>query len=131
MYTIQVVGAGYVGMRIARFFALKKQKVFALTRSAAKVEVMKKDGIQPIVADLTRPETLNAVPPAHFIVICPAPDETSEQAYEAVYLRGIQNYLNAIRANPKPFLIVYLSSTGVWRDQTGEVFDETVEPLPV
>ncbi len=130
MYTIQVVGAGYTGARIARFFAEKKQKVFALTRSPEKAEILKSQGIQPVLADLTRPESLQGIPAAHFIVICPAPDESTDQAYEAIYLKGIENYLNAIKKNPKPFLIVYLSSTGVWRDQAGDLFDETVEPMP-
>lgn len=130
MYTIQIVGAGYTGMRIAHFFKSKKQKVFALTRSAEKAEALKADGIEPIIADLTRSETLKVIPAAHFIVICPAPDESTEATYEAVYLKGIQNYLEAIKKNPKPFLIVYLSSTGVWRDQKGDLFDESVEPAP-
>lgn len=130
MYTIQIVGAGYTGTRIAQFFLNKKQKVFALTRSSEKAEHFSGQGIQPVVADLTRPETLRDIPPAHFIVISTAPDETTEAAYESVYLRGIANYLSAIKKNPNPFLIVYLSSTGVWRDQTGDIFDESVEPHP-
>lgn len=131
MYTIQIVGAGYAGVRIARFFKEKKQKVFALTRSTEKSELLKSQGIQPVLADLTRPETLSQIPPAHFVVICPAPDESTEAAYEDIYIKGIGNYLNAIKKNPKPFLIVYLSSTGVWQDQVGDKFDESVEPQPV
>ncbi|HCM41799.1 MAG TPA: hypothetical protein DIS66_00590 [Candidatus Omnitrophica bacterium] len=135
MYTIQIVGAGYTGARIARFFKEKKQKVFALTRSAEKAGAFQAEGIEPIIADLTRPETLSKIPPAHFIVICPAPDPVSsaatEKSYEDIYLKGIGNYLEAIRKNPKPFLIVYLSSTGVWQDQSGDKFDESVAPQPI
>jgi len=130
MYTIQVVGAGYLGMRIAARFAEKKQKVFALTRSAEKAARFKDKKIQPIVADLTDPASLNLIPPAHFIVICVAPDQSDATAYEAVYLKGVANYLEAIKKNPRPFLVVYVSSTGVWQDQTGDWFDEAVEPLP-
>ncbi len=143
MYTIQVVGAGYTGSRIAQFFAAKKQKVFALTRSAEKSKRFESQKIIPIIADLTKPETLSKIPSAHFIVICPAPDRVifssapeaqplaSEQAYEEIYLKGIGNYLQAIKKNPRPSLIVYLSSTGVWQDQSGDFFDETVVPAPV
>lgn len=130
MYTIQIVGAGYTGARIAQFFSEQKQKVFALTRSAAKAESFLQQGIQPVIADLTKPETLHSIPPAHFIVICPAPDESTEEAYENIYLNGVANYLKAIQKNPKPSLIIYLSSTGVWQDQTGDIFDENVRPIP-
>ena len=146
MYTIQIIGAGYTGTRIAQFFAAEKQKVFALTRSVEKAKSFEAQKINPIIADLIKPETLTQIPPAHFIVICPAPDAVSsssalaaqprdrgnrDEAYEAIYLKGIGNYLNAIKKHPKPFLIVYLSSTGVWQDQSGDIFDETVAPTPV
>jgi len=142
MYTIQIIGAGYTGTKIAEFFVAKKQKVFALTRSPEKARLFSEQGIQPMIADLTLPETLIQIPPAHFVVICPAPDtvappsaaapqpRNTEAAYEAIYLKGIGHYLNAIRRNPKPLMIVYLSSTGVWQDQTGDFFDETVSPEP-
>ncbi len=128
MYTIQIVGAGYLGSRVARFFIEKKQKVFALTRSNEKARIFSEQGIRPVVADLIQPEMLSLVPPANFIVICPAPDESTETTYEAIYLKGIAHYLKAIQKNPKPHLIVYVSSTGVWQDQTGDLFDETVLP---
>lgn len=143
MYTIQIIGAGYTGSRIAQFFVAKKQKVFALTRSAQKAQGLESEKINPIIADLTKPETLTQIPPAHFVVICPAPDpapkytsgvdlgHSKEKAYEDIYLKGIGNYLEAIKKNPKPFLIVYLSSTGVWQDQAGDMFDESVLPQPV
>ena len=130
MYTLQIVGAGYTGTKIAQFFADKKQKVFALTRSLEKAQEFEKQKIQPIVADLTRPETFSQIPPAHFIVLCPAPDETTEKAYEEIYIKGIGNYLKAIKKNPRPSLIVYCSSTGVWQDQSAGDFDETVVPTP-
>ena len=109
MYTIQIVGAGYTGTRIAQFFAAKKQKVFALTRSIQKAQDFKAQKINPIIADLTKVETLSQIPSAHFIVICTAPDQSTEAAYEAVYLKGIGNYLKAIKKHPKPFLILYLA----------------------
>ncbi len=136
MYTIQIVGAGYTGSRIARFFAAKKQKVFAMTRSAEKSGEFEAQKINPVIADLTKPETLLNIPPAHFIVICPAPDEATEEQYEEIYLKGIGNYLSALKSLPtgrqaRPSLIVYLSSTGVWQDQSGDFFDEATVPVPV
>ena len=131
MYHIQVVGAGYAGSRIAAHFREKKQKVWALTHSGKRNAEFEALGITPIIADLTKPDTLEGILPAHFIVICPAPGEKKdEEAYRKIYLEGIGNYLAAIRKNPKPNLIVYLSSTGVYSDKKGEWVDETTPPEP-
>jgi len=130
LYTIQIVGAGYVGAAIAKHFRQNKQKVTALFRSAAKKELFAEDGIDCVLADLTKPASLSGIPPAHFIILCPAPDKRDEAGYRQVYVEGIRNYLNAIRPNPKPFLIVYLSSTGVWGDQKGAWVDEQTMAKP-
>ncbi len=131
MYHVQVVGAGYAGSRIAACFREKKQKVWAVTRSGKRNAEFEALGILPVIADLTKPATLEKIPPAHFIVICPAPGEKKDEAaYSQIYLEGIRNYLAAIRQNPKPNLIVYLSSTGVYSDKKGEWIDEATPPEP-
>ena len=131
MYHIQIAGAGYTGSRIAAYFRSKNQKIWALTRSGNRNSEFETLGITPVIADLTKPETLEKIPPAHFIVICPAPGEKKDEtAYREIYLKGIGNYLAAIRKNPKPNLIVYLSSTGVYSDRKGEWVDETTPPEP-
>jgi len=130
MYSILVVGAGYIGGAAAHYFKSKNQRVYALTRSAEKAKAFEKEGIHPIVADLSKPETLSEIPPAHFILISAAPDERSESAYQKTYVEGVGNFLKAIRKNPRPFLITYLSSTGVWADQLGDWFSESTEAAP-
>lgn len=128
MYHILVVGAGYTGSRIAAYFSSKKQKVWAVTRTGTRNPEFEKAGITPVIADLTQPETLTAIPPAHFIVICPAPDEGSEENYRKIYLEGIQNFLNSRKLKPRPSLVLYISSTAVWRQRAGDWVDETTHP---
>ncbi|MCB9799768.1 MAG: SDR family oxidoreductase [Candidatus Omnitrophica bacterium] len=130
MYTILVVGAGYTGSAIGRLFVEKKQKVYGLTRSEASAKELKAQGIMPWIADLTKPETLQRLPKAHFVVICPAPDSRDEESYRRIYLDGVSHFLEAFKKNPRPHLMVYLSSTSVWADCGGEWVDETVEPNP-
>jgi len=126
MYRILVIGAGYVGGELARYFKAQKQKVWAVRRSSRNKEEWEKEGIQLITADLTCPETLVHLPAADFIVLSPAPSERNESSYRQIYLEGIGNYLTALKRNPRPLLVVYLSSTGVWKDQGGRWVDETV-----
>ncbi len=128
MYSILVVGAGYVGSEIARHFAAKKQKVHGLVRSpqsAAKIEL---ENLKPIIADISKPLPPKTIPPAHFVILCPAPHGHDAADYRNIYLEGIQNVLTAMKQNPRPFLILYLSSTSVWKDRGGEWVDENTAP---
>ena len=124
MYNILVVGAGYLGSAIARNFQEKKQRVFAVSRSTFKAAELEAEGILPIVADLSQPKTLEKIPPAHFIVISVAPDESTEEQYRQVYLEGIRNFLQSRAKQPRPYLVVLISSTSVWKDSGGEWVNE-------
>lgn len=128
MYHILVAGAGYAGSRIASHFIEKKQKVWALTRTGARNAEFLAQGITPVTADLAKSETLAQIPPAHFIVLCPAPDGHGEADYRRVYLDGISNLLKSLAGKPKPFFILYLSSTSVWKDRDGGWVDESEAP---
>jgi len=130
MYNILVVGAGYLGGTVARYFRTKNQRVWTLNHTDARKKEFEEMGAQPIMADLTDPSTLTKIPPAQFIVICPAPDKRDEESYRKVYLEGIGNFLKAIAANPRPYLIVYTSSTSVWGDMAGHWVDESILPDP-
>lgn len=130
MYSILVAGAGYTGTAIAQFFAQKKQKVWGLVRSAAGEARLREAGLQPFVADMTDAAALKDLPKAHFIVISAAPDTRDEPSYRRIYIEAVGHLLERLKKNPRPFLIVYLSSTGVYgAGQQGRI-DETVEPLP-
>ena len=126
MYNILVVGAGYLGSRVVRHFQTKKQRVYAVTRSAEKAAAFETEGILPVIADLRKPETLRKIPAAHFIVISVAPDQSTEEAYRHVYLEGIRNFLQSRAKHPRPYLMVLISSTSVWKDSGREWVDENV-----
>lgn len=128
MYSILVVGAGYVGSEIARHFAAKKQKVFALVRTERSAANLQGENITAVIADITQPLPPKTIPPAHFVVLCPAPQNHEEKDYRAIYLDGIRNVIEAMKKNPRPFLLLYLSSTSVWKERAGEWIDETVLP---
>jgi len=131
MYTILVAGAGYTGSAIARYFTAKKQKVYAMTRSAEKATRFEAEGMRPLKMDLTKPETLIGLPEAQFVVIAAAPDERSEEAYRRTYVEGVGNLLAELKKKQRPLLVVYLSSTGVWPDQAaGAWVDEATPALP-
>jgi nucleoside-diphosphate-sugar epimerase len=130
MYSILVAGAGYTGLAIAAAFAQKKQKVWGLVRSSAGEAKLKEAGVRPFLADMTDPASLKDLPAAHFVVISAAPDTRDEAGYRRIYVEAVGHLLERVKKNPKPFLVVYLSSTGVYgTGQEGRI-DENVEPVP-
>lgn len=130
MYRILIAGCGYTGLAIARHFRLKKQKVWGLIRTPVRRQELESRDIIPVVADLTKPETLCNIPDVSFVVIAVSPDERSDDAYRKIYLKGIENFLKALRKKFPPSLIVYLSSTGVYGDKRGAWVDEDTPPEP-
>lgn len=130
MYHILVIGAGYTGTAIARYFRQQNQRVYGLIRHVIHKERLEREGIIPVVADLTRPETLRDLPNAHFIVWSSAPDQRTEEAYRNLYIEGMKNFLFSQKSRSKPFLMVHLSSTGVYGDRQGNWVDEKEAPLP-
>jgi nucleoside-diphosphate-sugar epimerase len=83
-----------------------------------------------VIADLTRPETLADLPPAHFIVLSAAPDRRTPEDYRRIYVEGLGNFFRRLRENPPPRFIVYLSSAGVYGDRGGAWVDEATAPEP-
>jgi len=130
MDRILIAGAGYTGQRIANYFRSKNQKVWGIIRTTDRKSELQKIGAVPMIADLTRPETLSGIPPADFVVISVAPNARDEASYREVYLEGVGNLLKRIKETSAPSLVVYLSSTGVHPDLNGEWIDETTEPKP-
>ena len=130
MYHILILGAGYTGKAIAAEFVKRKQKVFAAVRTPESAEAVAETGAQPFVCDISDPSSLENLPPAHFVVISAAPERREDSDYEAVYLKGIGNFLKSRASKPRPSLIIYLSSTGVWEDGFEGWLDETVIPNP-
>ena len=130
MYHILIAGAGYVGSRIADYFCLKNQKVWAIIRTVERQKNLEKIGAVPIVTDLTDFKNIPQIPPVNFVVISYAPLERDEASYRKMYIEGTQNLLRKLKEIAPPQLIVYLSSTGVYPDLKGNWVDETTVPNP-
>ncbi len=128
MYRILIAGAGYAGSAIARFYRSQNQKVWALCRTENKRQALERDGVSFIQADLANSETLVHIPRADFIVLSAAPDHREHESYRRLYVDGTAHFLTAVGRNPRPLLLVYLSSVGVWGDRKGQWLDETAPP---
>lgn len=136
-FDLLVVGAGYTGGAVAAFYAAKGSKVAGLVRSEESADKLTEHCIFPVIADLTRPETLTDIPSAKNILICPSSSGRSEENYRKIYLEGISNFLKTLDPASSPGSVhcvpqrlIYISSTGVYGERGGEWVDENTPPNP-
>jgi putative transcription antitermination factor YqgF len=122
-----VVGCGYLGSRVAARWAEAGDRVWAITRSPARASELASRGLEPIVADVTRPETIHDLPDVATVFWGVGFDRDSGTSPHDVHVVGLTRLLDSLPGRPRPILS---SSTGVWGDEGGEVVDETTPARP-
>ena len=120
-----VAGCGYVGARLAERRAAAGDTVYALRRS----EGAAPRGVAAVRADLTRPETLDALPEIDAAVFAPTPDSRDDSGYARTYVDGARNLAEALRRRSGPVRWIHVSSTSVFEVDDGSWVDETT-PCP-
>ena len=118
-----VFGCGYLGNRVAQRWLESRDRVFAVSRSEQSARAMQQDGLLPIVADVTQPESLIDLPEVDTVLYAVGFDRLSGHSIADVYVQGLQNVLAQLPA-PRQRLL-YISSTGVYGQSAGEWVDES------
>eukprot|EP00913_Durusdinium_trenchii_P028411 g26639.t1 len=123
-----IVGCGYLGRRVADLWLAAGDRVTATTRSPARADEWRAGGIEPIVADVTRPETLQELEEYDTVLYAVGYDRGGEPTKAEVYIEGLDNVLTALGGKCGRF--VYISSTSVYGQNEGEQVDEDSECTP-
>jgi nucleoside-diphosphate-sugar epimerase len=128
MANVLIAGCGYVGTALGTRLASEGHVVWGLRR---RTDALPRS-IRPFVADLTVPETLQALPPGLDVVFyTAAADASDDDSYRAAYVEGLHNLLSALdyqrQALPRVF---FTSSTGVYAQASGAWVDETSPTEP-
>lgn len=119
---VLVAGAGYVGTALIERLAALRCPSYALKRSFSAPP----PGAQAVVADLSDPSTLASLPKdLRSIVYLVSPDASTDDAYRAAYVTGLENLLasDAVRSS-KLQRIVFASSTAVYGQSDGSLVNE-------
>ena len=127
---VLIVGCGYVGLPLGAELAKQGHEVFGLRRTTTAAAELKAVGLQPLIADITKPEELARLPRLYdWVVNTVSSTGGGVDEYRAVYLNGTRNlieWLSAARAQK----FLYTSSTSVYGQTDGSQVKETspIEP---
>jgi nucleoside-diphosphate-sugar epimerase len=121
---VLIIGCGYVGLPLAMELARQGHQVWGLRRGPYVEHELKAAGITSLAGDITKPETLSALPGAYdWVVNCVSSSGGGEADYREVYLKGTQNLIEWLSPRP-PRKFVYTSSTSVYGQTDGSTVDE-------
>ncbi len=114
MSKVLVVGAGYLGSEIVSVLA-DKYEVVSTNRSGLN---------NSIKINVLDPETFSNIPPGiDHVIYCVSADSGNDASYRNAYLIGVKNLLSYFQGKSlKAF--VFISSTGVYSEDTGGLVDE-------
>ncbi len=117
-----IFGCGYLGHRVARRWLADGDAVYAVTRSQHRAAELAERGLRPVVADITRPDTLRDLPIADTVLFAVGFDRAAGHAIYEVYANGLRHVLHALPVASGP--VIYISSTGVYSQNDGSWVDE-------
>ena len=123
-----VIGCGYLGERVACEWLRSHDDVWALTRSTVNAERLASIGLRPVVGDVLDSDSLRKLPRAETVLYAVGFDRTGSASKRSVYVDGLSNVLQQVRASCERFL--YVSSTSVYGQDSGELVDESSPTTP-
>ena len=122
--SVLIAGCGDVGSRLATQLLGQGWRVHGLRRSIARLP----EGVVGVAGDLfveQRPDTWPSGP-LDYLVYCAAATDHDEAGYRAAYVEGLRHVLSWLRqSGQRPRRLLFVSSSSVYVQQTGEWVDET------
>jgi nucleoside-diphosphate-sugar epimerase len=124
-----IVGCGYLGERVGRTLVLRGERVYGTVRSAGRAAEIATLGIEPVIADVVRPESLSALPEVDRVLYCVGFDRAGGQSMRTVYVEGLRNVLDRLPTSARR--VVYAGATSVFGQTGGVWVDEDSPTQPV
>lgn len=117
-----IFGCGYLGSRVAARWRDAGERFAVVTRSPTRAAQFKAQGYEPIVADVTDPDSLHSLPAVQTVLFAVGRDRAADKSLEEVYVGGLAHVLAALPESVERF--IYISSTGVYGPNAGDWVDE-------
>jgi len=123
-----VVGCGYLGGRVARLWRDAGDEVYATTRGE-RVEALSRAGLRPLRLDVTGEPESGTLPVVDTVVFAVGRTPPSDATMADIHVRGLSAVLDRLPAATGR--VIYVSTTGVYAQDTGEWVDEESACEPV
>lgn len=123
-----VIGCGYLGLEVAHLWLQQGHTVWVTTRKPDRARELAQRGWKPIVCDVLDLESMRSLPHVSTAVYSVGMDRTTGHSMRQVYVEGLANGLAAWKHRADK--VIYISSTGVYGQTTGEIVDETSRTEP-
>lgn len=117
-----IIGCGYLGRRVAAHWYENGRDVYALTRSTETATQFSSHGWNPIIGDITKPESIAPFPVIDTVLLSVGFDRRAGYDIHTAFVEGIQNTIAKLPASISR--LIYISSTGVYSQSNGEWVDE-------
>lgn len=126
--TTLIIGCGYLGERTGSLLRQRGERVLGTVRSQRRATEIAGLGIEPVIADVLRSDSLRGFPAADRVFYCVGFDRTAGASMRDVYVDGLKNVLQVFPPSWKR--LVYASSTGVYGQSDQEWVDEDSPACP-
>ena len=113
-----MVGCGYLGERVARFWRDAGDEVYATTRGD-RADALSRAGLRTLTMDVTQGPALGALPMVDTVVFAVG---RSRATMFDIHVNGLSAVLDALPESTGR--VIYVSSTGVYAQNAGEWVDE-------
>ncbi len=125
---VLIAGCGKIGTRLGEELASLGEEVWGLRRQRVQLP----SPLKGLTADLGVPESLQAIPAGITRVYYLAtPNTYTDAAYRMAYVDGLHNLLRVLADQGQtPRRVIFVSSTAVYAQQSGEWVDETSLTVP-
>ncbi len=122
---IFIIGYGDIGRRVAKLYLADGVTVTGLARSSNSIKLMVDDKVVPVAADLDDENSLSGLSFTAARVLYFAPPPSVGRADPRM-----KNFLTCLDEDNLPRKIIYISTSGVYGDQSGQWVTENTPPKP-
>jgi nucleoside-diphosphate-sugar epimerase len=121
---VLILGCGDLGTRVGQHFADQSKKVLGVRRRPMQAP---SENFHFAAVDIHQPDALESIltDSLQLIIVTLTPDAYTEAAYKHTYYQAMHNLVNALQIRNASPHIIFVSSTSVYEQHSGEILDET------